>query len=167
MKPDKCTIHDVFEKERRYDIPLYQRAYVWNEEDQWAPLWEDIRKQAERCLAATTERPSTHFLGAAVWSNNPIIGRDIAKADVIDGQQRLTTLQLCIAALRDCAVGIDDKVAAQARRWTTNPDREGTDEELKVWPTNADREVFRTVMRAGSPAAVKASFIHHRGDADQ
>ncbi len=167
MQPYKFTIHDVFEKERRYDIPLYQRAYVWNEEDQWEPLWEDIRKQAERCLPGAPEAKGTHFLGAAVWSNNTIVGRAIAKADVIDGQQRLTTLQLCIAALRDYATDIDPSSAEQAGRWTANPGRKGSDEELKVWPTNADREVFRAVMRAGSPAAVQTLYVKDGAAPDQ
>jgi uncharacterized protein with ParB-like and HNH nuclease domain len=158
MQPHKFTIHDVFEKERRYDIPLYQRAYVWNQEDQWEPLWDDIRKQAERALQDSTGKLGSHFLGAAVWSINQVQGRSIAKADVIDGQQRLTTLQLFIAALRDCAMEIDQRVQKQAARWSVNPDREGSDEELKVWPSNADRDVFRAVMRAGSSAAVKALY---------
>jgi len=167
VQPHKFTIHDVFEKERRYDIPLYQRAYVWNQDDQWEPLWDDIRKQAERALEDSTGRLGSHFLGAAVWSINKVVGRSIAKADVIDGQQRLTTLQLCIAALRDCARDIDPKVENQAARWTANPDREGSEEELKVWPTNADRDVFRSVMHAGSPAAVKSLFRPDAGGAEQ
>jgi len=157
MQPHKLTIHDVFERERRYDVPLYQRAYVWDEEEQWTPLWDDIRKQAERNLAEP-EPKSTHFLGAVVWRNNPILGRSIAKADVIDGQQRLTTLQLFIVALRDIAQSIDPKLAAQAARWTKNPDLDGSDEEFKVWPTNADRQVFARVMRAGSAEAVRQLF---------
>ncbi|MDX1922424.1 MAG: DUF262 domain-containing protein [Alphaproteobacteria bacterium] len=167
MQPHKFTIHDVFEKERRYDIPLYQRAYVWNQDDQWEPLWDDIRKQAERALQDSTGKLGSHFLGAAVWSINQVQGRAIAKADVIDGQQRLTTLQLFIAALRDCATEIDQRVQKQAARWSVNPDREGSDEELKVWPTNADRDVFRAVMRAGGPAAVKALYAREGSPAEQ
>jgi uncharacterized protein with ParB-like and HNH nuclease domain len=157
MQPSKMTIHEVFERERRYDIPLYQRAYIWKEEDDWEPLWEDIRKQALRFLDASAEQQGTHFLGAVVWGNNAIVGRAIARAAVVDGQQRLTTLQLCIAALRDSAIGIDDQVAGHAKRWTTNTGYEA-DEELKVWPSNADREVFGLVMRAGGPEAVRKHF---------
>jgi len=39
MKPDKLTIHDLFQRERRYVVPLYQRAYVWTRQLQWEPLW--------------------------------------------------------------------------------------------------------------------------------
>ena len=101
MRPDKHTIHDVFEKERPYVIPLYQRSYVWNQDEQWEPMWDDIRQQAERCLDDDSQRARTHFLGAIVWSNRPIVGRSVAKADVIDGQHRLPTIQICLAALRN------------------------------------------------------------------
>jgi len=101
MRPDKLTLHEVFEKERRYVIPLYQRSYVCNQEEQLEPLWDDMRQQAQRHY--DPQSGGTHFLGAVVWSNRPIVGRPVAKADVIDGQQRLTTIQICLAALRDCA----------------------------------------------------------------
>jgi uncharacterized protein with ParB-like and HNH nuclease domain len=57
MKPDKSSIHDLFQKERRYTVPLYQRAYVWNEDEQWQPLWDDIERQADACLATNNGVP--------------------------------------------------------------------------------------------------------------
>jgi Protein of unknown function DUF262 len=42
MKPDTHTVQQLFERDVRYSVPLYQRPYVWDEEHQWAPLWEDI-----------------------------------------------------------------------------------------------------------------------------
>ena len=42
MQPATLTIHEIFEKERRYTVPLFQRAYVWRLEDQWEPLWDDL-----------------------------------------------------------------------------------------------------------------------------
>ena len=44
MQPATLTIHEIFEKERRYTVPLFQRAYVWRLEDQGEPLWEDIER---------------------------------------------------------------------------------------------------------------------------
>ena len=161
MKPDKLTVVELFQRERRFCIPLFQRAYVWRREDQWEPLWDDVRRQAEGHLAATGDYPvRTHFLGAIVWSIANVQGRSVARADVIDGQQRLTTLQLLLGALRD-AMAIrpaDPEDADMVRRLTANPIRDQSSDELfKVWPTNSDREPFRTVMRAGSAGAVKAA----------
>ena len=48
MRPDKLTIHDLFQKERRYVVPLYQRPYVWSQDEQWSPLWDDIERQVRQ-----------------------------------------------------------------------------------------------------------------------
>jgi len=160
MKPDKLTIHDLFQRERRYVVPLYQRAYVWTRQLQWEPLWEDIERQAEACFSAPNHTPSrSHFLGAIVLNVSRIVGSGVARSEVIDGQQRLTTLQLFIAALRDYAVSIDSAYAARLRRLTVNEDEKlGSEGAFKVWPTNADRAVFRQVVGAGSLEAIDRAF---------
>lgn len=156
MKPDKLTIYDLFRRDRRYVVPLYQRAYVWSEQDQWEPLWDDVERQAEACLeheSLTSKR--SHFLGAIVLNVAKIVGLGVARSEVIDGQQRLTTLQILIAAIRDYAVNAQSEVQAQLRRLTINEDeREASDGSFKVWPTNADRELFKLVMTAGSPESL-------------
>jgi uncharacterized protein with ParB-like and HNH nuclease domain len=76
---------------------------------------------------------------------------------IIDGQQRLTTLQLALAAARDLAEEIEEhKYALAFRKLTDNdvPLSEDPDEVFKVWPTNADRRVFSDVMRANTPPVV-------------
>ena len=40
----------LFQKDIRYTIPAFQRRYVWTLEDQWEPLWEDVRNTAEDYL---------------------------------------------------------------------------------------------------------------------
>ena len=84
---------------------------------------------------------------------------DVARSEVIDGQQRLTTLQLFIAALRDYALSVDSAYAARLRRLTINEDEKpGSESAYKVWPTNADRAVFRQVVGAGSIEAVITAY---------
>ncbi|MGI4732999.1 MAG: DUF262 domain-containing protein [Janthinobacterium lividum] len=160
MKPDKLTIHDLFQRERRYVVPLYQRAYVWTRQDQWEPLWEDIERQAEACFSTPGHMPSrSHFLGAIVLNVSRIVGAGVARSEVIDGQQRLTTLQLFIAALRDYATWIGSTYASRLRRLTVNEDEKpGSEGAYKVWPTNADRAVFRQVMSAGTVEGLDPAF---------
>lgn len=159
MKPDKLSIHDLFQKERRYTVPLYQRAYVWNEDEQWQPLWDDIERQADACLATDHGVPGrSHFLGAVVLNVQKIVGSAVARSEVIDGQQRLTTLQVFVAALRDFAEAANSEHAKKIRRLTINEDEQpGSESSFKVWPTNADRPLFRSIMTAGSPDALLAS----------
>ena len=162
MQPSTLTVHEIFEKERRYTVPLFQRAYVWTEEGEWEPLWNDIERQAKNSLLALSEsRQSTtsHFLGAIVLNVAKVFGRGLARSEIIDGQQRLTTLQIFLAALRDFAHASEKDVAENARRLTFNPVSDPkSDERFKVWPTNADRSVFRDVLDAGSLEAVLGQF---------
>lgn len=162
MIPEKLTIQELFSRERRFVIPLYQRSYVWNKDEQWGPLWEDIERRAEAHLkkrnSDTEGKVRSHFLGAVVLSNASAQGRSIARCDVIDGQQRLTTLQLFLAALRDQAelLGAEDEDKAIFKGLTRNPRRDDDSEELfKVWPTNADQSTFSIIMRAGSLQAIE------------
>ena len=152
MKPDKLTIHDLFQKERLYTVPLYQRSYVWNQTAQWEPLWEDIERQAETCFAKPNVAPKySHFLGAVVLNVQKIVGNSVARSEVIDGQQRLTTLQLFLAALRDFAVRAKSNYEPRVRHLTTNEyETSGSEGSFKVWPTNSDRSLFRATMTAGS-----------------
>jgi hypothetical protein len=160
MIPDKLTVHDLFQRERRYIVPLYQRSYVWTQQDQWEPLWEDIERLAEACLAAENHvARRSHFLGAIVLNVAKIVGNSVARSEIIDGQQRLTTLQVFLAALRDCATQMNSAHAAKLARLTVNLDeRAGSDGSFKVWPTNSDRAVFRQVMTATSPALLLSAL---------
>jgi hypothetical protein len=85
---------------------------------------------------------------------------------IIDGQQRLTTLQLALAAARDlCREFNQMKYSDAFRKLTDNdvPLSEDPDDVFKIWPTNADRAEFRNVMTAGSRDAVDALSVD--GDA--
>ena len=150
MKPDKLSIYHLFEAQRRHVVPLFQRAYVWDENRHWTPLWEDISRQAE--AVSQGEDPRPHFLGAVVLNQVPSMSADIDTRDIIDGQQRMTTLQLCIAAMRQVALSLEDhKIAMEFERLTINPmGEEDTEKRYKVRPTKTDQSAFSTAMEAPS-----------------
>jgi hypothetical protein len=157
MKADSLTIKQLFVQDRRYLVPLFQRPYVWEESGQWQPLWDDVIKVAERRRDGRTAKP--HFLGAVVLDQIRTSASSFDARQVIDGQQRLTTLQLLLAALRDLARQLGDSDLERAfDRFTRNEDplNKDPDAVLKVWPTNVDRQHFRMVMMASSLAAVEA-----------
>jgi len=68
MDANTLTPRDLFDSKVVYEIPPFQRPYVWTEEDQWQPLWEDIERLAESYLTSRSadEHPDAnhHFLGA-------------------------------------------------------------------------------------------------------
>src|ERR1041385_1422969 len=109
MKTEKITVTDLFEKQRRYLIPLFQRGYVWTLERQWKPLWEDVVNQTEVLRLhnpAMNRQPHRHFLGAIVLVEGNMGVRHVPVSEVIDGQQRITTLQVMLVALRDVVEGL-------------------------------------------------------------
>ena len=82
----------VFMQPQRLIVPLFQRPYVWNEENQWEPLWNDVARVADRLLKQPNERHQPHFLGAVVLQQvqNPI--GLMQTRTIIDGQQRLNAI---------------------------------------------------------------------------
>ena len=165
MKPDKTSIYDLFYNQRRFAVPLYQRPYVWSLEAQWQPLWQDIDDKAQAVLQRQTDVP--HFFGAIVTGQRPVFGKRINSWDIIDGQQRLTTLQVILKAFRDvmnARAGKESKYDFDLKRITVNEGlMEAPDEQFKVWPTNSDRAIFRAVMTAGGIDKVVAEFPAVRG----
>lgn len=166
MKSDPLTLKDIFEKQRCYAVPLFQRAYVWNKDEQWAPLWEDVKGVAERILRdkknGSDKETPPHFMGTVVLDLMDVPTRMIDARQIVDGQQRLVTLQLLMAAARDAGrtVGTPaDQYCDDLNFLTVNRVRSDTpDVSFKVWPTNPDREDFRQVMGAGSPTKVRQAY---------
>ena len=82
-------------------------------------------------------------------NNEQTFGKGHPRAEIIDGQQRLTTLQIFLCALKRYAKEIDNKFVCQITKdLTVNPVYEGFNEEecLKIWPTNSDREQFKKIV---------------------
>jgi hypothetical protein len=156
------TLKRIFEHDKRYLVPMFQRPYVWGADAQWRPLWEDVRDVAER-IADGGQEVRPHFLGAIVLDH---IRQPFGKVEarlVIDGQQRLTTLQLLLEAAADlCRGRAWDNFHRAFAKLTRNEDPLSTepDDVFKVWPTNVDREAFRRVMEAQSEEALRAQFVH-------
>lgn len=157
MKPEKLTVYELFEKQKRYVVPLFQRPYVWNREDHWEPLWDDIRNQAASILEDTTPMP--HFMGAVVLDQLRSYGKELDAAQIIDGQQRLTTLQIFLASFRDIARELDPRIYDELLNLTNNrhPDDLPKDR-YKVWPTNADRPQFEDVLSIGSRSKIEEKY---------
>ena len=126
MHTDILTPKDLFQKEVRYTIPPFQRPYVWSQDDQWEPLWEDVRNVAENYLeelersgnngVEAEQKTSPHFLGAVVLKQVPTAAKDIDQREVIDGQQRVTTLQLLLDAIQQICEKSDQPYLRRAAR---------------------------------------------------
>ena len=143
----------LFGSDIRYEIPPFQRRYVWKREEQWEPLWDDVENLAQSIVDG--HPTETHFMGAIVLQQKQVATSTMERRIVVDGQQRLITLQLLIDAIQKVLKDRREKGAAKRLAvfvsnrkvfWDGNPDRA-----FKVWPTVVDREAFRHVM--SDPAA--------------
>src|SRR2546427_6411032 len=144
MNADAVPLFAIFEKKMRLEVPLFQRQYVWSKEPQWEPLWEDITRKFSEYLGGRKDAP-VHFLGAMVLDQKQTPATHVEKRQVIDGQQRLTTLQIFLAVFRDFCVehGFED-LAKECDGFTLNKGMMAEPEvdRFKVWPTQLDRAQF-------------------------
>jgi uncharacterized protein with ParB-like and HNH nuclease domain len=142
MKPFTRSIIDLFDGKRRYLIPLYQRQYSWRETPQIALLWEDIERAVKR-IEADRSSLFPHFMGAIVISQIKTFGKQVQAFEVIDGQQRLTTFQLLLTALRDVAEEHGSNYAMEIGKYLLNDGvMENEEERYKLWPSITDRRAL-------------------------
>ncbi len=160
MKANAISLLAIFEMKMRLEVPLFQRQYVWSREQQWEPLWEDIARKFTEYLEGRKDAP-VHFLGAMVLDQKQTPTTHVNKRQVIDGQQRLTTLQIFLAAFRDfCKEQNCVELARECEGFTLNKGMMAEPEidKYKVWPTQLDRKQFSDAITAGSPAEMLVRY---------
>ena len=134
--------------EQILEIPFFQRAYVWND-DNWKDLLEDLLKTS-----------GSHFLGSIILKRAKSITGTADKAIVIDGQQRLTTLSILIKALYD---SIDNKRAklindaTEALFYTLKSS--DSDYLLTINHSHNDRKQFEEVMGSVVDGEIKSPIL--------
>ena len=157
------TPKELFQKPVCYTIPTFQRPYVWTHRDQWEPLWDDVRNLAENYLEAlerfqdnsvkAEQETKKHFLGAVVLQQVPTPAKEIEQREVIDGQQRVTTLQLLLDAVQELCEELSFRPTATllSKLVTNDEDLIGDESHhrFKLWPTRGDRDAFTHAMDNG------------------
>lgn len=151
MEPRNMPIGGVFTDSKRLVVPIYQRTYEWTPERQIDSLMDYIETKAEARLANDPAR-FLHYMGALLLipRSSFVFGR-IPVFDIVDGQQRITTFQLALAALRDLATERGEQsIADQIRPLLFNLDeasmQDKKSERFKLEPTRLDRALFRDLM---------------------
>jgi hypothetical protein len=149
MKADEMRLGPLLDGPRQYVVPYFQRTYSWRRH-QWNTLFDDILELYELNAGAS----NSHFLGSMVLLAEAGSDGPVTPTLLIDGQQRLVTLSLFLAAIRDSAREPDRAIADHIHTaYLINPEAEGEDH-LKVLCTHQDRAAFSTVInRAEEPQA--------------
>ncbi|MGW2092881.1 DUF262 domain-containing protein [Promicromonospora sukumoe] len=167
MDAKTYPLQDILKPERRYIIPTFQRDYEWTLDNQWRLLFDDLESTADKLLEVRSSQDETavglkskeqnvtpHFLGAIVCASLPFATGGVALRSVIDGQQRLTTIQLLVRGLLDVLQEAGSDRRKSVRRMLFNPDDvvDSPEEVHKLWPRRRDREVWPTAMADQVPA---------------
>ncbi len=150
MNLGKPRLEDLFNKQIRFQIPVFQRHYVWNEQEQWQPLWDDfLNKLNER---NNNNKNHPHYTGSIVLFQEATTTSSVATYSVIDGQQRLTTFQLFVTAFREICrkhVG-DENLLGELNKLLFNDKVYGqTDydhQKHKLEPTKFNNEEFKLIL---------------------
>lgn len=153
MKASETEFKKIIEGTTQFFVPHYQRPYSWILK-QWQQLWEDLVSLVEERAASAPEAAKpTHFIGSMVTIPGVSVPQGVAKYVLIDGQQRITTLMILLAALRDLAREKGDGRRAEMvhNLYLTNQYQEGL-EHYKLLPTqsddpiNSDRTAFIRIL---------------------
>lgn len=155
LNVDQKTIKDLFQDKRAdFLIPDYQRPYAWGETE-CQTLWDDIFSFAIPDEGRTEfDSNSEYFLGPIVTFKN-----NASKMEVIDGQQRLTTLMLLLRAFYEKFGHMQDKASVATKQniekciWKTDEFGEPDMSALKIdseVATDKDKDEFLEILKTGS-----------------
>lgn len=143
MKATEARLLAFLKKSPQFVIPIYQRTYSWTERE-CRQLWDDIIR------AGSDEAISVHFIGSIVYIEAGLSQvSHQAPLLVIDGQQRLTTITILLAALAD-ALGDDEPVDGFSARkirnyYLLNPEESG-ERHFKLLLSQTDKATLTAIV---------------------
>ncbi|TGP86408.1 DUF262 domain-containing protein [Mesorhizobium sp. M2D.F.Ca.ET.223.01.1.1] len=139
IEASEKPILDIFCDKYLFRIPSYQRPYAWTT-DQASELLDDIMTACGD--TANVGDASPYFLGSVVLIKDP----QKPDADVVDGQQRLTTLTILLSVLRDLS---DQKIATAIHNYVcqTGDPIKGTSDVFRLTPRERDVDFFREIIQ--------------------
>jgi uncharacterized protein with ParB-like and HNH nuclease domain len=172
MKADSLKISKVFSSggDIHYVLPHFQRQYSW-EQRNWQTLLEDAFALYDE-YDPEQEQPPEHFLGSLVVISDGNRNSVINAFNLVDGQQRLTTISLLLCALHDLVQATHPAIAKRAKRLLLNLDETG-DIRYKLLPTTkyGDRDAYTALIRGDIPlpseSGIPAAYNYLRNQLEQ
>lgn len=159
MKATEAKLLDFLKKSPQFIIPIYQRTYSWTEKE-CMQLWDDIVR------TGSDDRVSVHFVGSIVYIETGLSQvTHQAPLLVIDGQQRLTTVTLLLAALAN-ALGDSEPVDGFSPRkirnyYLLNPEESG-ERHYKLLLSQTDKaSLIAIVGSAEQPKEHSIKVVHN------
>lgn len=126
----------------QYIIPFFQRSYVWKV-DNWSELWENIIEEYEE-MVVNNNLKSEHFIGTIIIKQLLSSQVGATEYELIDGQQRMTTISLLLKAFHDATH--EDSAKAWINKFLTFEDSYGN-EKIRIQHSKVDSEYFQSIIQ--------------------
>jgi hypothetical protein len=159
MKAGELTLLGTLTAQQQYIIPIFQRYYRWDRKE-WDQLWADICELRQK-------EGKRHFMGALVFVPDKNMSYTYPTFQVIDGQQRLITFTLLLAALRNvCSTAGQDELASEITNSVLVHQYKKGPERFRVFPRQRDRQDFMdAVSGTGTPGHRIGKALHYFSEA--
>ena len=134
------TVREILHSGDQYLIPFFQRFYSWDKKH-WKRILDDLDALVEM------RRDAGHFLGPLVCTPTEHVPGEVTPYQLIDGQQRLTTLTLMLCALRELSreEGLNDLAEEIEEDYLVHKRRKGL-QRYKIVPRIGDREALLAIV---------------------
>ncbi|MBB1125111.1 DUF262 domain-containing protein [Thiospirillum jenense] len=141
MKAEETRLRPLIEPTKQLIIPLFQRFYIWDKK-YWDILWNDLGE-----LASDEDQQRTHFLGSLVFIPDENSSPSLSRFVVIDGQQRITTLLVILAAIRDLARAEEQiNLADEINNKMLSNQYKQEDDYYKLLLSDNDHDAFQNIL---------------------
>jgi uncharacterized protein with ParB-like and HNH nuclease domain len=145
IKAGEIYIKDLFNNKYLFEVPDFQRPFSWEKEN-----FEDLFDDIQQAIQTNNERfgdkfdeYEPYFLGSIILWTKELKDDGSGKYGIIDGQQRLTSLSILVAVMRDLTKDEDTKNDLQEMIYQKAKKALGTPESVRLDVRDKEKEFFR------------------------
>lgn len=151
IEATELTLNSLFNRgDFVFQVPTYQRPYDWGT-GQWGDLWDDI---------IDSELDGVHFIGSIVAIKEGAAVKGFNYLEIVDGQQRLTTLSILLCALRDCYKEKGCQNSADSIQRTLLESHTFKDESRKLFLGRVDDDSYESLVKGKLLAKNNVTFAY-------
>ncbi len=156
MKPSIQTLGQILYSPSQYVIPVFQRNYRW-EKPQWAQLWDSLVE------IQSPDKKGNHFMGFLVFVPGLAQPGQHTTFHMVDGQQRLATSSILLAAVRNVArkIGQEEMGNEIHQYYLVHPLKRG-EQHYRLLPKKRDHDTYLSIVTGvGQPTGRMADALRY------
>ena len=141
INANKEILQSFFQNNIQYEIPFFQRSYVWEEEN-WQTFWDHLETEVE---AYNNGETSEHFIGTIITKQKESQALGEIKVELIDGQQRLTTVAIFLKAIEFTGLDVLKNLKSTIQTLLKFENSRG-EEFLRIEHSKHDAPYFKAIL---------------------